>query len=239
MEDQARRVLTGKKSVVQGRHNQFGASVVIDAPSDDFAAEQIHDGRQVHESFEGGDVGEVRHPDFVGRIGGEVAVEKVGCDRAVVVAVGGLDPVLAAVHSGLNSSLAHGIGHCITRHACAGPEQFLMHARAAVHPAELVEHHTDLPHQFLTAHFAFAHGLLQQPVVPRLADIQQAAAIADRKLRHQNPLDKEQFHTSSFAKYAVAFFKMSRSILTCRSSLSSWRLRPSRSRPSFGVKAPF
>jgi len=82
-----------------------------------------------------------------------------------------------------------------------------MHARVAVNPAELFEHPTDLPDQFLMADFAFAHGLLQQSVIPRLADAQHAAAFDDRELRHKNPLDKEQFHTGSFAKYAVAFLK--------------------------------
>ena len=47
---------------VQGVHNQLGSQMVRHRPTDDLAAPDIHDDRQIEEAHRGRDVGNVGDP---------------------------------------------------------------------------------------------------------------------------------------------------------------------------------
>src|SRR5215470_20116823 len=64
-------------------------------------------------------------------------------------------------------------------------------------------------------------------IIPTAADLQNSAHALELKLFTMG-LHKGVLHLSSLAKYAAAFFKISRSSLTCS---SSWRSRVTSSLP--------
>ena len=65
-------------SHVEGVHNQLSPQVVLHGPSDDPATEHVeHDG-QIQKPAHRRHVGDVGHPEPVGRLGPEVAIHEVG-----------------------------------------------------------------------------------------------------------------------------------------------------------------
>ncbi len=53
--------------LLQGRDDQQGINCSAGLPSDDLSRMQVDNGNQVRKSFLGGNVGDVRQPDFVDR----------------------------------------------------------------------------------------------------------------------------------------------------------------------------
>ncbi len=65
----------------QGVYDQIRREIVPLSPSAALARAGVNDCSEVQPSFPGGDVGDVRHPEFVGPFRGEVASDQVGCCR--------------------------------------------------------------------------------------------------------------------------------------------------------------
>lgn len=82
-------------SHVQGLQDELRCHLRIDRPPQDSPAAQIHEGRQVRSSVRRRQVCNVRNPSAIELSRAEVAVEKVGIHRHVVVAVRCLVGVLA------------------------------------------------------------------------------------------------------------------------------------------------
>ena len=74
-------------SHVQGLQDELRCHLRIDRPPQDSPAAQIHEGRQVRSSVRRRQVCNVRNPSAIELSRAEVAVEKVGIHRHVVVAV--------------------------------------------------------------------------------------------------------------------------------------------------------
>src|SRR6478752_636036 len=108
--------------------------------------------------------------------------------------------------------------HCFNAHPGLGRSVGLF--GLLVNPANLLEQHTVL----LAALGLFTSGPV---VIPAAADLQNSAHALELKLFAVR-LRKGVLHLSSLTKYAAAFFKISRSSLTCSSSwrnrLTSWLL---------------
>jgi hypothetical protein len=67
--------------------------VIQHRPTDDLAAEEVHDGSQVQPALRGWNVGDIGKPDPVWSGGGEVTRDQVRRDRQIVTTVGGADPL--------------------------------------------------------------------------------------------------------------------------------------------------
>src|SRR3954454_8059371 len=106
--------------------------MVAHRPADDLAAVQVHDGGQIEPSLAGRDIGDIGEPDPVRRGSGEVAIEQIGRDRQVVLAVGGPDPSWPR-HDGANTMTAHqALDASATCATTTLSLQFAMDTRAAI-----------------------------------------------------------------------------------------------------------
>ena len=74
---------------LQGVDGEVGAQAVGDLPADDHAGEYVEDERGVHPAGMGLDVGEVRHPEPVGLVRPEAALNEVGRTVLALVEAGG------------------------------------------------------------------------------------------------------------------------------------------------------
>jgi hypothetical protein len=124
---------------------------------------------------------------------------------------------------GADAVQLHELLHTFLAHADASGQQFLPGARPAVAAARLGVDGLDVHQQRVVAQVAplrsagLAHEVL---VVPGHADLQHPALHRDRP-HAPVALDEGVLHFAAFAKYAVAFPRMSRSIFTRASSARS------------------
>jgi len=84
VKDELRRGLAMNLCHVPGRQDELGIDVFIHGPTDDPAAEEVHDGGQIEPAFLGTDVGDVADPDLIGRAVGPGDWERSagrGCRR--------------------------------------------------------------------------------------------------------------------------------------------------------------
>jgi hypothetical protein len=100
-------------------------------PANDPAAVEVHDGRQMEPSLAGLDVGDVSGPDPVRGRRSKVAIEQIGRDRQVVLAVGGPEPPWPR-QDGANTVAAHQPLDATTACPVALGLQFAMDTRAAI-----------------------------------------------------------------------------------------------------------
>src|SRR5271163_2295493 len=246
MEDQARGGRPAMPRHVERAAGQLRRDRLAHGPAHDAAAEQVQHHGQVQPAFAGRDIGHVAGPDGVRRGHGEVAREQVGGDRQSMVAVGGAyakTPLAAAPetvlpHRPLDPALAH-----------ANPARLQLppHARPSTGPARLGVNRADFDQQGCLAQMAAREDLLSPRMVlaiSRPAHAQNPALHAHRP-KQLVLLDPGVLHRCTFAKYAVAFPKISRSIVTrtssarrrmfsIRSALSCSLLRP-RNWPAFSA----
>jgi len=120
MEDQARFRVPPEPRHAQRIGHQAGLHVGCHAPAGHVSAMQVDYSGQVQPTLIGGDVGNVTGPHGVGLRGLEVAIQQIGCNGQVVLAVSGND--IPALASGFNAvqfhqfldtvfSDAHALGH--------------------------------------------------------------------------------------------------------------------------------
>jgi hypothetical protein len=121
---------------MQQRHgqrveNQTRGDALAHGPTDDLAAVEIQDGRQVKPAFLGLDVGDVRHPKLIERGGLGCCRQTIGGDGLIVVAVGRLDAVAAFLASA-QTLFPREASDAIASMAASFFAQFLLDARSAI-----------------------------------------------------------------------------------------------------------
>src|SRR5664280_3087286 len=89
---------------LQGIEGEIGSQMVDRLPTDDVAAEDVEDERDVDEARPGTDIGQIGDPEAVRRNGREVALDEVIGTRGALVAEGGKH--LLAVHDAAQALLA-------------------------------------------------------------------------------------------------------------------------------------
>ncbi len=195
--------------------DQTGLHVRLQAPAHHLAAEQVDDRSQVQPALVGGDVGDVATPQVVGDLRVEAPLHQVWCHRQAVFAVSRHHKL--ALGSGSDAVLFHQLAHPVLAHPDAPGQQFLVHPWPAVFTLDLGMDGADVgQHSFVTvpgagpaSHVPWA----AQPVeVTAGADLQHAAGDARRVLL-PHLVNPGVPRSVSCAKYAAAFFAMSRSIL--------------------------
>ena len=116
---------------LQGLDTEIGVERVFDAPSDDPAAEQIDDSREVQKAFIGMDVGNVSGPFLIGAGGGEITVESILKHRMRMIGVGGADAEFL-VNGTLDAIVLHVFGDGVDAAVDALIEQIPVNIGASV-----------------------------------------------------------------------------------------------------------
>ncbi len=80
--------------------HQFGPHVGRHRPSHDPAAEHIEYDREIQKPRQGRDIRDVRHPELIGGVGREVALDQVGHRRGALVLHSRLHLLLARADAG-------------------------------------------------------------------------------------------------------------------------------------------
>src|SRR5262245_42200975 len=200
-------------------------------PAHDRARAEIEDDGQVQPPFVGPEIRDVGDPRRVGRGDRELPCQHVGRDRQGMIRVRGAaksSPSMAA-----EAVVAHQPRHALAAHALPPLTQLGMHPRTAVAPAALHVNRLNCDPELLILLGPPREGSRLPRVEPRARYLQRAAQHPHRELGLLRG-DESKPHGFSFAKKAVAFFRMSRSIRRVRFSR---RRRPSSSRSAV-VSAP-
>src|ERR1039458_8982443 len=200
---------------LEGVDDERTPHVFSHRPAHHLAVEQIHDHRQKQPSFVGRDVGKVGDPYLVGLGHSEVAIQEVRSNRQTVSAVRGRDPE-TALAAGANAVLLHQPLHPLLAHANALSPQLPPDPRPAVGSAIRRINGADMHQQRLITQMATLHNI---PSANQVFMVTGHAHPQNSTLHADGPhppvtLNKGVLHFWPFAKYAVAFPRMSRSILT-------------------------
>src|ERR1035437_419105 len=184
-------------------------------PANHFAAEQVdHDGKK-QPAFLGRDVGKITNPRLIRRRCREVAIQHVRCNRQVVPTVGCRN-AKSSLATGLNCVLLHQALYASLAHANPLGMQLPPDARPSIRTAILCVDGADVNQQSLIAEVATCGDLAS----PRLMLVIAGDAHFEHSALHTDGPDqliaqnKGVSHRWPFAKNAVAFPKMSRSMVT-------------------------
>src|SRR5690625_1170718 len=138
--------LPGVQRLIEGVQHEVGAEISGYSPADYASCECVDDECCVNESASGADVRQVRHPQGVGLLSGEVTVHQVSWAISSVIGDGG-DLLLAVPGDALQASSSHEPLYGAARHELAFPVQFLPHLPGAVtlfasipHPLDFYAH---------------------------------------------------------------------------------------------------
>src|SRR5271155_1295660 len=115
---------------VERLEDQFGTQISFHRPAHDPSAEDVEHHRQIEKAGPGWNVGDVGHPQTVGRCSGEVAFDQIRSGPGLAIAHRGYDPV-APAHAG-QPSCAHQSRHAFDPHPNALLCKLDMNARRAV-----------------------------------------------------------------------------------------------------------
>jgi len=195
--------------------DQIAVHLRLHRPAHHAATEQVDDHGQKQPALMGWNVGDVAGPRPVWRGHGKVAIQQVGCDRQAMPAVGGGDTE-APLAAGVDTVLLHEPLHTLLADADALSMQFAPDARPAISSAIGRIHGTNMHQQCLSAQVTKPRDLQatnQVLVVARHTYPQHPTLHADRP---HTPIASNQgvLHFCPLAKYAIAFPRMSRSIVT-------------------------
>lgn len=184
----------------------------LQGPADDFPVEQIENDGQVEPAFRCPDVGQVGCPDLVRRCRREVPVQPIRRHRQAVLRV--RRRLEAPLVPGTDTVLAHEAFDTLLARRQASTPDFLGHSRAAVGALELG---VDGPDQ--RQHLGIGQALAIRRAAALPCPVAAEAHIQRRAHRRQRvgsplPVNPGVLHSASFAKYAVAFFRISHSILS-------------------------
>src|SRR5438046_1986974 len=208
-----------KRAHPQRIRDQAAMQVRPHRPAHHLAAEQIDHHRQEQPAFLGGDIRDVTCPGLVGPDRSEVAVQQVRRDRQVMPAVGGHHPE-APLAASTNAVLLHQPLHPLLAHANAALDQLPPDARPTVGAAMFRVHRAEMRQQGRIAQVP----AMRDPPTSRPMLMKAGYAYPQHPALHTNrpempmTFDKGILHFWPFAKYAVAFPRMSRSIVTRASS---------------------
>ena len=114
----------------QGRENQAALDLVVHRPAHNAPGEQVQDDRQIQPSLCGPEVGYIRRPTGIGRLGFKSTGEQVLCNRHLMVAVGGHDKALGT--HGAQVVKAHQACDALFTARYARFVEFLIDARTAL-----------------------------------------------------------------------------------------------------------
>ncbi len=189
-------------------------------PANHLPREQIEHHSQKEKSLVGPDVGNVRHPDLVRGLGGELACQHVVGHRAGRTAQ--RTWALAVAHHRAKPFLLHQPLHTMPAARLAQLAQIPGDLAMPVDRAALQPSMLDQAQQTLVLTSTSARRQTLPRVVPATLHTQHAAH------RHQTEIRGVLLHERvlrlhPLAKYAAAFFRMSRSSVTRRSSASRRR----------------
>ncbi len=203
---------------LQRIHDQMAAHLRLHRPAHNPATEQVDDHGQKQPALVGWNVGDVACPRLVGRGHGGVAVQQVGGDRQTMSAIGGdAETPLAA---SANTVLPHQLLHPLLAPADTLSTQFAPDARPAVSSAIGRIHGANLHHQCFRAQVPTPSGLQTNKVLMIASHALPRASGAARGSATHTPMASNQgvLHFCPLAKYAIAFPRMSRSMVTRASS---------------------
>src|SRR5262245_3589031 len=231
MMQQARRGPPTGKGHGEGVEGEVIGDPFAHGPADGEAGAEIEDHRQVQPALLSRNVGDVGHPSVVGHGPGELTRQYIGGNGKRMPSVRRHPKPPAA--PGGQSTRPHQARHPLaTGPAPAGP-QLGKNPRAPVALPALGVDRRDLKAQP-------GVGLRAWPRRPRLPGVESGARHVKSATEQPHweggllPGDEGEPHAFSFAKKAVAFFRMSRSIRRVRTSRQSW---PNSSRSAV-VSAP-
>src|SRR3989442_1790589 len=216
--DEASLGAPGPESHAQGVEGERPVEVRIHGPADNTPREQVQDGREVGPALSGPDVGDVGHPDLVGRRGREVPVELIRRDRMRVPRVG--RHTEGPLSLALETFLSHQARHALTPDLLAIGLEILVDARTPVGLAARSVRRSNLDFErgiFLSPETQTASA----PGVEARGRDQERPAQHSHGVRRLLRLDEPELHWLSFTKKAAAFFSISRSIRSCRASRRS------------------
>src|ERR1017187_8106048 len=206
-------------SHLQSIDHQAALHIRPHRPAHHFAAEQIDHYSQKQPAFLGCDVGKITDPGLVGSGHDELAIKHVGRNRQLVLAVSGGNAE-TSLATRLNAVLLHQSLHPQLAHANPLRPQLSPDARPPIRTPILCIDGADVNQKCFVAEVAALgniHATRQMFMVARDAHQQHPALHQDR-LDQLVALNKGVLHFWHFAKYAVAFPRMSRSIVTRASS---------------------
>ena len=192
------------QSHTQGVQREFPGDAIRHRPSDHPARVQVEHHRQVQPATARPHVGHVGCPLAVLGIGGEVALQHVGCHRVAMLRVGG-HPV-AAPALGAKALLAHQTRYAVAPDCHPVVDQVAVHPRAAVGPTRRRVARLDVDQQAPVLACARALTTPTRGVEAASRDLEQPAHHGHGKsglLR----LDEREPHIDSLAKKAVAFLR--------------------------------
>src|ERR1017187_1808621 len=200
---------------LQSIDHQVALHIWPHRPAHYFTAEQVDHYRKKQPAFFGRDIRQITNPRLVGCGHDELAIEHVGRNRKTVVAVGG-DNAESPLAASLNAVLLHQPLHPQLANANALRPQLPPDARPSIRSAILRIDGADMHQQRLVTQvpaLSKIHTPRQVFMVARDAHQQHTAMHTDRP-DQLVALNKGVLHFWHFAKYAVAFPRMSRSIVT-------------------------
>jgi len=100
-------------------------------PSDNPAAAEIHDGRQIQPAFGRGNISDVSDPGVIDPSGLGQGLEPIGCDGLIVLAVGGARAPGAFLQA-TEAAVAHQASHAMTPDRLALSTQLPMNPWSAI-----------------------------------------------------------------------------------------------------------
>src|SRR4051812_9296737 len=215
MHDQSRTGFAPPVRRSQRLAHQFGLDPITHRPTHDSAAGQIHDAGQIQPAFASGDVSDVSNPSLVDSPTVQAPIQHVGSDRFVMGRIGG-----------------HAIGALVDR-AQALPLEAVAHPFVADPHTLLVQPAHDAWPAVATLACCVnrCHLRIERRISRRSITGRSRSPLAITGTRHPEQvahtraliliamlLNPGVLHRDSFAKYAAAFFTISRSSLVLASS---------------------
>src|SRR5438105_9840223 len=176
--------------------------------------EGIEEDREEEPALAGPDLSDVREPEVVGGLGGEVAGDPVRRGGQVGRAAGGdeSEPSSCAASQALQ---LHKPGDAMLADGVPRAAQGAVDSRRAVDAPALAVHGADPADQDRALPVPLTAGPPAPGVEAAARHAEDAAQLADSEFA--GLLHEPELHFRSFAKYAKAFFKMSRSWVASRS----------------------
>ena len=204
--------------------NNVGRLAALHRPADDTTGVEVDHDRQIGEAFLGPDVGDVRHPDPVRCCHVELPIQRVVDDHGRLAAITAR-PTLVA-DPGLDAGQPRQACNAVRAASSRPDQQIVVQLAIAIHLAAVLPRSADQLGLARIFPSPLAQRVLQPGIKAARVDAQTPTHRTHRKQRAM--LGNERVsHFASRAKYAVAFFRMSRSSVTLDSSRFNRRISAS------------
>src|SRR2546421_700830 len=221
---QSRLWLTARQGHAQSSHTQFGRQRLAHGPTHHHATAQIQQDGQIQPTFGGAHIGNVTAPSPIRTaafFNAEAALQQITSHAVSMPRVSRLGAP-AARRTCAQTSFPHQAGNAMTTANQTRRSHFAMHPGTAVGlPAGLMNRPNDRAQNFIVLGAAAWHPALRR-IEAGPTNSQHATHQPHRELLPVTS-DAGVLHHRSFAKYAAAFFKKSRSWVTSSSSLRKRR----------------